>query len=286
MEHIEASTKTRFRTSLGDVAATIVGRGPYALLWHGMFVDGESWGAVARELAAHRTLVIIDGPGYGASAPLSRLSSIEECAEVGAQIIGQLDGGPVDWVGAAWGGHVGMTAAALFPSSIRSLIAVSSPVEPIDPVFRVKLIIANQVLAHFGPIAHLRHVIHDAQLIRAHAKDRAMTDVIDTALRRAPRRSIAGTVTSFIINRADATHRLSRISAPTLLVTGDDRGEWTPEIMATAAARIPDARTRVIAGARTLLTVERPAELSAVIVDFWAAVEARGATASATTTGR
>ncbi|KJQ54024.1 alpha/beta fold hydrolase [Microbacterium sp. SA39] len=276
MEHTDAPPQTRFRTSLGEIAATIVGRGPYALLWHGMFVDGNSWGSVVRELAAHRTLVILDGPGYGASAHLTRVSSIEECAEVGAEIIEQLGGdGRVDWVGTAWGGHVGMAVSALFPRSIRSLIAISSPVEPIDPVFRIKLIIANQVLAHFGPIAHLRHVIHDAQLIPAHAKDRAMTDVIDTALTRVPRRSVAATVTSFIVNRADATHRLPRIQAPTLLVAGDDRGEWSPEVMEAAAALIPDAQTRVIAGARTLLPVERPAELAAEIVAFWARLDAR-----------
>ncbi|WP_168429199.1 alpha/beta hydrolase [Microbacterium sp. K24] len=275
MEHTDAPTQTRFRTSLGDIAATIVGRGPYALLWHGMFVDGESWASVVDELAAHRTLVVIDGPGYGASSPLTRLSSIEECAEVGAQIIEQLGGdGRVDWVGAAWGGHVGMAAAALFPRSIRSLIAISSPVEPIDPVFRIKLIIANQILARFGPIAHLRHAVHDAQLIPAHAKNRAMTDVIDTALTRVSRQSVAATLSSFIINRADATHRLPRIGAPTLLVAGDDRGEWTPEVMEAAAALIPDARTRVITGARTLITVEQPAALAAEIVGFWEALDA------------
>jgi len=286
MEHTDAPTKTRFRTSLGDIAATIVGRGPYALLWHGMFVDGDSWGSVIDELAAHRTLVVIDGPGYGASAPLTRLSSIEECAEVGAQIIEQLDaGGRVDWVGAAWGGHVGMTAAALFPSVVRSLVAISSPVEPIDSVFRAKLIIANQVLAHFGPIAHLKHVIHDAQLIPEHAKDRAMTSVIDTALTRVPRRSVAGTVSSFIINRADATHRLPRIAAPTLLVTGDDRGEWTPDAMAAAASLIPNARTGVISDARTLIPVEQPAHLASMIREFWTALDSNRSRDAAMTGG-
>lgn len=274
MEHTDARDRTRFRTSLGEIAAKIVGTGPPALLWHGMFVDGDSWAGVVQELSAHRTLVIVDGPGYGESAPLQRLSSIEECAEVGAQIIGQLPGGgPVDWVGAAWGGHVGMTAAALFPDAVRSLIAVSSPVEPIDPGFRIKLIIANQVLARFGPIAHLRHVIHDAQLIPAHVKDGSMTGVIDRALSRPPRRSVAATVSSFIINRTDATHRLPRIAAPTLLITGDDRSEWTPEAMAVAAASIPLARTSVITGARTLVPVEQPLALSRAVVDFWTSLD-------------
>lgn len=276
MTHTENTIKTSFRTSLGDISATILGTGPIALLWHGMFVDGESWGGTIERLAPHRTLVVIDGPGYGDSAPLTRLSSIEECAEVGAQIIDHLaPGGNVDWVGGAWGGHVGMTLAALSPDLIRSLVAVSSPVEPIDPVFRIKLIIANQILARFGPIAHLRHVIHDAQLIPAHAKLRPMTDVIDRALTRVHRESIAKTVTSFIINRADATHRLPRIAAPTLLITGDDRGEWTPAEMRAAAAEIPDARSLVIAGARTLVAVEQPDALAEAIVAFWSELDAQ-----------
>lgn len=263
-----------FDTSLGRVRARVIGDGPPAVLWHGMFVDGRSWDPVLARLSARRRLIVLDAPGYGTSDPLTRLSSVEECAEVAAQIIAQLAGaGPVDWVGTAWGGHVGMAAAALYPADIRSLIAISSPVEPIDPVFRSKLIVANAVLGRLGPIGHLRHAIYDAQLTKAHQRDAAMTALIDSGVASAPARAVARTVTSFIINRTDATHRLPRIQAPTLLITGDDRGEWSPEIMDAAARRIPDARTAVVPDARTLVQLEQPAATARAIEDFWDAVD-------------
>lgn len=270
MSKTHTTTSLSFTTSLGTVRARVSGEGPTAVLWHGMFVDGRSWDAVADQLGAHRRLVILDGPGYGTSDALTRLSTIEECAEVAAEIITQLPGSEaVDWVGTAWGGHVGMTAAALFPRMIRSLVAISSPVEAVDPVFRVKLIIAAGMLARLGPIAHLRHAIADSQFTKVHQREAAMTALIDSSVTSVAPKALARTVTSFIINRTDATHRLPRISAPTLLLAGDDRGEWTPDMMAAAAQYIPLAQTAVIANSRTMLQVEQPRATAKAITQFW-----------------
>lgn len=270
MHASEKATTLDFPTSLGRIRARAYGDGPTAVLWHGMFVDGRSWEPVIPRLGRRRRLVVLDGPGYGASDELSRLSTIEECAEVAAQIIDALPGsGPIDWVGTAWGGHVGMTAAALHPQLFRSLVAISSPVQAIDPIFRVKLIIAAGALSRLGPIAHLRHAVHDAQLTKAHQRNAEMTALIDDAMTAVTPRALARTVTSFIINRTDATHRLPRLQSPTLFIAGDDRGEWTPETMAAAAALVPDVRTVVVRGARTLVQVERPDETAAAVEDFW-----------------
>jgi pimeloyl-ACP methyl ester carboxylesterase len=266
----ENTTAASFDTSLGRVRARVTGDGPTAVLWHGMFVDGRSWDPVIPRLRRHRRLVVLDAPGYGASDELGRLSTIEECAEVAVQIIDQLPGtGPVDWLGTAWGGHVGMAVAALFPGALRSLVAISSPVEPIDPVFRMKLIIATGALARLGPIAHLRHAVHDSQLTKANQRDAEMTGIIDGAIAGVAPAALARTVTSFIINRTDATHRLPRIHVPALLVAGDDRGEWSPEIMAEAAGRIPNATTAVVNGARTLVQVEQPEATANAVEAFW-----------------
>lgn len=270
------STATRtFDTSLGKVHARVIGHGPTALLWHGMFVDGRSWDRVIPRLSAHRRLIVLDGPGYGLSDELTRLSTIEECAEVAAQIIAQVpDAETVDWVGNAWGGHVGMTTASLFPQLFRSLVAIGSPVQPIDDAFRRHLIVAGVALARFGPIGRLRHAVYDSQLTTAHQRDRTMTDLIDHAVTAVSSKALARTMTSFIINRTDAAHRLPRIQAPTLLMTGDDRGEWPPDAMVAAATSIPDARTLVIPDSRTLLQVEQPEPTADAIVAHWESVAA------------
>ena len=75
---------------------------------------------------------------------------------------------------------------------------------------------------------------------------------------------------SFILDRVDVTGELGRIRVPSLFVASDDRGDWSPEAARAAAALSPLARSVTISGARTLVPLEQPERLAAVITEFWA----------------
>ena len=55
-------------TKVGSLAVRVRGEGPAAVLWHSLFVDERSWQRVEEGLAHDRRLVIITGPGHGASS--------------------------------------------------------------------------------------------------------------------------------------------------------------------------------------------------------------------------
>ena len=74
---------------------------------------------------------------------------------------------------------------------------------------------------------------------------------------------------SFIIDRTDVTDRLADIRIPSLFVASDDRGDWSPADAQRAASLAPSAQVVTIAGARTLIPLEQPAQLAAVILGFW-----------------
>jgi pimeloyl-ACP methyl ester carboxylesterase len=59
-------------TRLGRLYVAQVGSGPPAMLWHSLWVDSRSWGPLVHAFAAHRRVVMIDGPGYGGSSPIHR----------------------------------------------------------------------------------------------------------------------------------------------------------------------------------------------------------------------
>ena len=109
------SPHTLVQTRLGKLAVREYGRGAVAVLWHSMFVDSSSWARVIEPLSRHRRLVVVDGPGYGASDELRRVTTMTRCADAAADL---LDGlgitEPVDWVGNAWGGHVGLRFATAY----------------------------------------------------------------------------------------------------------------------------------------------------------------------------
>src|SRR5450755_1192407 len=115
-------------TRIGTLHVRVTGHGPVAVLWHSLFVDSRSWYRVEPALARQRTLVLIDGPSHGGSEAARRLFTLTDCADAAAEVLGQLAvTAPVDWVGSAWGGHVGMVFAARQPQRTRSLTALASP---------------------------------------------------------------------------------------------------------------------------------------------------------------
>lgn len=257
-------------TRLGRISVRVVGSGKPAILWHSMFVDGASWNGLIPVLAGKRTLYIVDGPGYGASDPLSRVSSIEEGADAAVDLLRGLGiEGPVDWVGNAWGGHTGMALASSHPELIASLVAVSSPTQAIEPSLTRKARFLTALTRVLGPVGPVRAAILENQFTDKNRANAEITQSVTGALARTTKSSLANTVESFIIRRTDVTASLPHISCPTLFVTGDDRPEWTPEAMHAAAGLVANSRTAIIAESRVVIPAEQPDRLATVIEEFW-----------------
>jgi len=127
-------------TRLGALAVRVRGEGPVAVLWHSLFVDDSTWKRVEGDLARARRLVIITGPGHGASPDPGRYN-MDECAEAAADGLAALGvGEPVDWVGNAWGGHVGVVFAARWPERCRTLVTLGTPIQSYTLSERLRLL--------------------------------------------------------------------------------------------------------------------------------------------------
>jgi pimeloyl-ACP methyl ester carboxylesterase len=258
-------------TALGDLAVhehlSPDPQAPVALLWHSMFADSSSWDAVVPQLLPHRRLLVVDGPGYGASDPLPRRTSIGESAEVGEQVLDHLGVASVDWVGNAWGGHAGLHLAATRPGRIRTLVAISSPVNALTRSQLVQIRLLNTVVRLLGPVRPVRDAIAGVQLAQP---DGPYRPVVDAALRRPTRRSLALTVQSFVVDRTDLSWALPRIAVPTLVVATDDRYDWTPELAEAAAARLPRGSFTTVPGADVVAPLEQPDLTAEAVLAFWA----------------
>ncbi|MCU1474397.1 alpha/beta hydrolase [Amnibacterium sp.] len=269
----EPGEDLRVATDLGAVAARVLGRGRPTVLWHSMFVDGASWARIAPLLLPGRQLVVVDGPGWGASARLPRTVRMADAVAAAARVVDAVfPGVPVDWVGNAWGGHVGIELAATRPELVRSLVAMSAPIQPISSNLRRQILALIPVLLVAGPITPVQRAIAAGVLTDRSARDPGTVGVIADALALAGRRSTVRTVRSFILNRVDIASLLPRVVAPTLFVAGDDRDEWTPEQAQAAARSVRDGRAVVLPDSRALLPLEQPAALARIIRDFWATV--------------
>jgi pimeloyl-ACP methyl ester carboxylesterase len=261
---------TSVPTRLGALHVRIVGSGPTTVLWPSMFVDSHTWDRMLPLMTPDRRYVLVDGPGLGLSEPLRRVSNISEAADAAVDL---LDGvsvdEPVDWVGNAFGGHVGFKLATR-PGVLRSLVAVSAPTEPIAPALRAKILLLRPLLRTLGAVGPVRGAILDAMLTEASQADADVRQVVLDSLARPGRASMSTALASFILERVDVNDELGAICVPSLFVASDDRGDWSPEDAAAAAERTPGARVTTVTRARTLVPLEQPEALAAMLHEFWA----------------
>ena len=263
----------RIRTRLGTLNARVHGSGRLTILWSSMFVDSRTWDRILPLLidgsAIPRRFVLIDPPGLGLSDPLVRRSTIAEAADAARDALIALGATePVDWLGNAFGGHVGLDLAT-DATTLRSLVAISSPTEPIAADLRRKIGVLHPLLRAAGPVGPVRDAIVDAMLTDESASTPGIRQVVLESLLRPTKASMSLALRSFIIDRTDVTGRLTDIRVPSLFVASDDRGDWSPAHAQRAASLAPGAQAVTIAGARTLIPLEQPERLAATIIGFW-----------------
>lgn len=256
-------------TRLGRLHVRTAGDGTPTVLWSSMFVDSHTWDLLLPLLPEGRCYVLVDPPGLGLSEPLRHASDIAGAADAAADL---LDGigveAPVDWVGNAFGGHVGFKLGAR-PGVLRSLVAVSSPAEELSAPLRRQINLLMPLLRVAGPVGPVRSGILEAMLTEASAAQEPVRRIVVESLARPARRSMALAVRSFILNRLDVTAELADLAVPSLFVASDDRGDWSPEDAVASAGVAPEAEAVVIAGARTLIPLEQPERLAEQMRRFW-----------------
>lgn len=264
-----AESTTVVPTRLGHLHVRSVGQGTPTVLWPSMFVDSHTWDPLVPLLPADRRYLLVDPPGLGLSEALHRVSDIDGAADAATDLLDGLGiDGPVDWLGNAFGGHVGFKLAAR-PGVLRSLVAVSSPAQPVPAALRRQIALLLPVLRTAGPIGPVRSGILTGMLTDASAAREPIRRVVVESLARPSRRSMALAVRSFILNRVDVSAELAHLTVPSLFVASDDRGDWSPQDAQAAAALAPDAEAVTVDAARTLIPLEQPERLALLVRRFW-----------------
>ncbi|MFD1722077.1 alpha/beta fold hydrolase [Amnibacterium endophyticum] len=270
----EAIEPIEVDTPAGRVAVHALGAGRPTVLWHGLYADGASWGYVLPALLPGRRLLVVDAPGWGRSGRLAPDAGWAEVVTAAADVIRQLAPGEVaDWVGAGWGGRVGIALAADAPRLVRSVVAAMADPAPMGPAERRRTRRVLAGLAALGPVGGVGRAIVREQLSAPSAAEPQTVGAVLDALLLAGRVGAARSALRFDVRRPDLTGLLPRIAAPLLLVGGDAASPWPLADAERAAALAPFARAGAVPGSRTLVPLDRPGPLTAVVGEFWAGLD-------------
>ncbi|MDT2008834.1 alpha/beta fold hydrolase [Rhodococcus opacus] len=259
-------------TSVGNLAVHVIGSGPPTVLWHSLFVDSTTWIPLRDRLAAHRQMISIDGPGHGASTAVRRRFTMEECAEAATAVLDALGvTEPVDWVGNAWGGHVGLVTAAHDPDRCRSVVTIGTPTQALNRRERAKIVPMVWAYRIAGPIPPLTtavmNVLLGKDLSRTHPQQ---FEAVSRTFRQAPRRGMHQAMQSIMVHRQGLEPLLPRIAAPTLMVVPRADTMISVEQARAAAATMPHAAaTTVEGGGHITPLIANPDALADLITAFW-----------------
>ena len=266
------------KTDLGRLYVRRIGTGPPVVLWHSLFVDSRSWGSLIKALARNRTVYAIDGPSHGKSDAVPRDFTFAELVFATEQALDRLGlTEPVDWVGNAWGGHIGIRLAT--GSRLRTLTTIGTPVQGFN--LREKLTMAwplVEIYRFTGPSGFIMKQLFDSLLgAESIAAQPELAETIMASFRDADRKAMFHAMRSMMLKRTGIEDLLPSIKVPTLVMpVRDDITGWRPDEARQTCAAIPNCRVEEIAGtghiSPLLIDSDRILE---VVTDFWSSVSRR-----------
>lgn len=182
--------------------------------------------------------------------------------------------GPVHFCGLSMGGFVAMRMAARRPDLVRSLMLLetSSDPEPSENIARYRLL--TKVTRVLGPKLTKKQVA-PIMLGKTILTDPARRGELATFIDLMARRRDIWRAVNGVIDRAGIHHELGRITAPTLVVVGDEDVATPRPRAEKLAAAIRGAKLVSIPRAGHSSPVEEPALVTAAIEQFLQALPAR-----------
>jgi pimeloyl-ACP methyl ester carboxylesterase len=228
------------------------------------------WHAQMDGVGARNKAIAYDRRGLGETR--FEKEEFSPVADLMAVIDAMADGKPAILVACSEGGRIALDAALLHPSSIRALVLISPSVTgspaPIYPPDIESLMAEIKEALEAGDLDRVNAIKARLFLDGPRAPEGRVTgparelflDMNGIALRSPP----AGA------NRdvAPAFHRLSDISAPTLVMCGDLDLPNIQERSRYIATTVANGSHRALTGTAHLPSLDRPADVTDLLTDF------------------
>jgi pimeloyl-ACP methyl ester carboxylesterase len=250
-----------------------VGHGPDVLLIAGLGDTAEAWQPQLDGLVDRYRLTAFDNRGAGRTPLTGGPLSTATMADDAAGILRALDVPSAHVAGFSMGSAIAQELALRHPDLVRSLVLVSTYARP-DALFRSQL----DFWRWLPEVAPSERAFFEAFFTwvytpRAHA-DGTVDEIIAEALAFPHQQSVEAFQAQVDACLGhDAADRLSQITAPTLVLSGELDTILPPRFGRFVADLIPNARFEVMPGEAHQPFQEVPDAFNARVDAFWAGIE-------------
>lgn len=254
-----------------------VGAGRSLLLLNGTGSPMAEWDpALLAGLAQGRRVVVIDYPGLGLSGPAPSLITFSAIADWTANLISVLGLGTPDVLGWSMGGFVAQQLAIRHPESVRRLVLAATnaggPSAVLGPTW------VQEADSNSDGSIRSYLTTNYPRTTCAQRAGREFVRRLTTAVNsgRYPKESTPAHTYAAMINAEDPwlessanARALAHISAPTLVITGNEDIITPPANSRIIARGIPKARLVLLPGTGHSFLFQKPALVTRIVLNFF-----------------
>jgi pimeloyl-ACP methyl ester carboxylesterase len=236
------------------------------LLLHGLGATSDSWQLQIPALAETGFRVVApDAPGFGQSTRPGRLASMSNFSDPILSLLAQLNIHSAHIAGISMGGVMALQITLDRPGLVKTLTLVNTFARlQISSVRLWPYYLWRFILVHtLGLPAQAKAV---ARRIFPRPEQEPLRQALIQQILQADPRGYRAAMRA--LARFDVQNRLHEITAPVLVITGENDTTVSPESQHRLAAGIAQARQITIPGAGHALTVEHPETFNRILVEF------------------
>ena len=237
------------------------------VLWPSVLADHRIYNAQVAALRERHRLILIDGPGHGASGASTGSFSMAHCADAVVQVLEALEiVQPVVCIGTSWGGLVAGEFALSYPDRTRAVVMLNTPVFKSSARWRDNFVSWGARWLKCTNV-YAQGVAETYFMPETRKRETVFMDEFRKHIRRARGTALAQAVRSVLLERDDLASRLQSIAAPTLFVAGTHDPVYPVDDLRRAAAQLPRGRFVELPTAH-LSVVDAPTETTRAIDSF------------------
>jgi 3-oxoadipate enol-lactonase len=257
-------------TRCGRLFVDVRGEGPPLVLWPSLLTDGRMWDAQVSALEAKYRVVAIDPPGHGRSGP-PPVFTMDDSVNAALGVLDALSIPRCRWAGLSWGGMVGMRLAIRTPERIEKLALLDTNADAETPSKLPSYRVMAFLEKHFGAFPLLLDRLEPIFFSPATRRDRPeVVKAFRERLAAMDPVAVSRAVDAVIFTRNDVRPELHRITAPTLVVCGEDDVATPLARSFDIHARIPGSKMIRVKDAGHLSAWEQPGAVTAALSSFFA----------------
>lgn len=244
------------------------GAGEPVLLIHGVGANLESWDGVLSYLSPHRRYLRFDQRGHGKSRHTPGPYSLSDLSGDAVALLDHFGIQRVSVIGFSLGGLVAQAIALDHPSRVRCLTLVSTIADRTpDEQARVKE--RTEILAREGATKHLANAVDrwfTPEFAAAHP------EVLEARRQQSLQNNPDCYVAAYrVLAFSDLGDQLHRITAPTLIITGEKDVGSNPRMSDFMHRHITGSELHILPRLKHSVLLEAPDKIGGLIEPFLAA---------------